>query len=71
MTELRELRSSLPTSARYSRLEGTDDTIRIKIKTLDNESTWEVEGEGSWTVRQLKDHVCPAPNSSNDDGCSC
>jgi hypothetical protein len=57
MTEMREMRGSAPTSARYSRLEGTDDSIRIKVKTLDNESTWEVEGEGSWTVRQLKDHV--------------
>jgi len=55
MTELRDLRT--PASARYSRLEGNDDSIRIKVKTLDNESTWEVEGEGSWTVRQLKDHV--------------
>lgn len=53
---MREMRGSGP-SARYSRLEGTDDSIRIKVKTLDNESTWEVEGEGSWTVRQLKDHV--------------
>jgi hypothetical protein len=51
------MRGNAPTSARYSRLEGTDDSIRIKVKTLDNESTWEVEGEGSWTVRQLKDHV--------------
>jgi len=58
MAEMREMRGSTPvTSARYSRLEGTDDSIRIKVKTLDNESTWEVEGEGSWTVRQLKDHV--------------
>ena len=60
MTELRDLsRGSIvpSSSARYSRLEGTDDSIRIKVKTLDNESTWEVDGEGSWTVRQLKDHV--------------
>ena len=62
MAELREMRGGAPTSARYSRLEGTDDSIRIKIKTLDNESTWEVEGEGSWTVRQLKDHVKPQHN---------
>ena len=61
MAELREMRGGAPTSARYSRLEGTDDSIRIKIKTLDNESTWEVEGEGSWTVRQLKDHVRRQP----------
>lgn len=44
-------------SARYSRLEGADDSLRIKVKTLDNDSTWEVDGEGSWTVRQLKDHL--------------
>ena len=60
MTELRDLSrgSTAASSARYSRLEGTDDSIRIKVRTLDNESTWEVDGEGSWTVRQLKDHVC-------------
>ena len=59
MTELREMRGgAAPGSAAwYSRLEGTDDSIRIKVRTLDNESTWEVEGEGSWTVRQFKDHV--------------
>jgi hypothetical protein len=52
MTELRDLRHNdagrrdVPSaSVRYSRLEGTDDSVRIKIKTLDNESTWEVEGE--------------------------
>ena len=60
MTELRDLSrgSTAGSSVRYSRLEGTDDSIRIKVRTLDNESTWEVDGEGSWTVRQLKDHVC-------------
>ena len=54
-------------SARYSRLEGADDSLRIKVKTLDNDSTWEVDGEGSWTVRQLKDHVrsrLPRPPSA-------
>ena len=59
MRELRHEggRRDAPSGVRYSRLEGTDDIIRIKIKTLDNDSTWEVESEGSWTVRQLKDHV--------------
>jgi hypothetical protein len=63
MTELREMRGgAAPSSAaRYSRLEGTDDSLRIKVRTLDNESTWEVEGEGSWTVRQFKDHVSAPP----------
>lgn len=63
--EMRDLRGQhAPASARYTRLPATDDCIRINIKTLDNEGTWEVESEGSWTVRQLKDHVNPPTPSS-------
>jgi len=78
MTEMRETRHDgsrrdAPSGVRYSRLEGTDDIIRIKIKTLDNESTWEVESEGSWTVRQLKDHVPlpPFPLHTYPRACCC
>ena len=41
----------------YTPVQVCDDSIKIKIKTLDDTNSWEVEGEGSWTVKQLKDHL--------------
>mmetsp|Transcript_6910 Transcript_6910/g.13683 ORF Transcript_6910/g.13683 Transcript_6910/m.13683 type:complete len:276 (+) Transcript_6910:303-1130(+) len=55
MTELREMRGDR--AADYSRLENDDDVLNLKIKTLDDSSCWEIEAEGSWTVRQLKDRL--------------
>ncbi|KAJ1483611.1 DUF2407 C-terminal domain-containing protein, partial [Baffinella frigidus] len=55
----------------YSRLEqegaegAAEDKIKIKIKTLDDSKSWEVTGEGSWTVRQLKDHLKSAYQLEN------
>mmetsp|Transcript_8601 Transcript_8601/g.20316 ORF Transcript_8601/g.20316 Transcript_8601/m.20316 type:complete len:274 (+) Transcript_8601:264-1085(+) len=54
MTELRELHGN---TRGYTRLETDDDVIHLKIKTQDDANIWEVEGEGSWTVKQLKDHL--------------
>ena len=67
MTELRDLGGGSSMGGRYARLPQHDDEggecscFSLKIKTSDD-MPWEATVEGSWTIQQLKHHVCSLPS---------